>query len=580
MEKNLILFVCNYLSPEIHQILKEGDFPDVSLVNYPASCNAPATSDWLKNKISEMDFTRFDGCVFDNNCLSKSIPDPSRYPGLRFIQLQQCFDPFVNHELTTHYIQQGYYLVTNGWLRYLDQHIKTWGFEPAMARQFFGESMKKILFMDTQIPGDFLPDLKTLSEYMGLPYESIPIGLDQGRNTINALVSQWRYEKEHRSLKDGIAAAARQSADFMVIANYLERLVHLTDEEKILEMAREIITILFAPGSIHYHPRGIGEDHQTVNLNHTKKNCKNQAHGFVIELVHMDEMLGTIEVCDVQFPQFVPPYLEMGKTLGRILSIAIANARKYKVIREQKDQIAAVSRELETANKTKDKFFSIIAHDLRGPVSTAHGISEFLIEDIQTHDQAKAEKHANIVSNSLADILNLLNNLLEWARSQAKSIEFHPKLLSLPEITREVINVLSNQASKKEITLTMAIEDDCTIPADKEMLKTILRNLISNAIKFSFPGSSVRIFAMDKPDVVLVFIQDSGVGMDQEQMDNLFESDAGSSTRGTSNEKGTGLGLVLCREFAERHGGGIRVKSEEGKGSTFEIRFPKQASNP
>jgi signal transduction histidine kinase len=175
----------------------------------------------------------------------------------------------------------------------------------------------------------------------------------------------------------------------------------------------------------------------------------------------------------------------------------------------------------------------------------------------------------------------LLENLLEWANSQRGKISFNPIPLNLNEIFKEEFKMLDEMAGRKYIKLNSRFTDDLTIVADKNMIKTILRNLISNAIKFTNKNGKVEVTATSDNKQVMISVSDSGIGMTKETMAKLFRIDSNLSTHGTENEKGTGLGLILCKEFVEKHGGKIWVESESGKGSIFRFTLPmnKKSSN-
>jgi signal transduction histidine kinase len=179
-----------------------------------------------------------------------------------------------------------------------------------------------------------------------------------------------------------------------------------------------------------------------------------------------------------------------------------------------------------------------------------------------------------MLNNSAVQTYRLLENLLEWANSQRGKISFIPEQINLSQLFNEEFTVLNEMATAKNIELKSFFADDLTIPADKNMLKTILRNLISNAIKFTNKNGKVEVNAVVDDRNVEISVSDDGTGMTKETMAKLFRLDANLSTRGTENEKGTGLGLFLCKEFVEKHGGKISVESESGKGSIFRFTIP------
>ena len=223
---------------------------------------------------------------------------------------------------------------------------------------------------------------------------------------------------------------------------------------------------------------------------------------------------------------------------------------------------------------TNAKFLSIIAHDLRNPFSSILGILELLKMSLKELDKNEIEKYIEIVYNSANNTLTLLDNLLVWALSQNKEKNFKPIKINLYELLREEIENLKTLASQKQITLRHSVKPDLNVTADIQMVKTILRNLINNAIKYTNVNGEIIIDANEVNQYIEIAIKDNGIGISAEDQRKLFKIDAFHSTPGTHDEKGTGLGLLLCKEFVELHGGNIRIESEAGKGSRFAFTLP------
>ncbi len=231
--------------------------------------------------------------------------------------------------------------------------------------------------------------------------------------------------------------------------------------------------------------------------------------------------------------------------------------------------------QLEALNNEKDKFFSIIAHDLKNPFNSIMGFSELLIEQIKENDLEGIDKYAEIIQQSSHNAMDLLTNLLEWSRSQTGHMEFNPEYLELNGLINNVIALLENQAMQKSININKTTPKILTLKADKDMLSTILRNLISNAIKFTNTNGEIHINAEQKNNQTIIKIKDNGIGINKNTLNKLFRIEENISSKGTNNEKGTGLGLVLCKEFIEKHDGKIWAESEEGKGSSFYFSIPQ-----
>ena len=230
--------------------------------------------------------------------------------------------------------------------------------------------------------------------------------------------------------------------------------------------------------------------------------------------------------------------------------------------------------ELKDLNATKDKFFSIIAHDLKNPFNTILGFIGVLRSEYQELDDTEIQKHIDTIRISAERAYNLLENLLLWSRAQTGNIEFLPEVFNLRNNLLDTIQLLDNMARKKSITITSDIPDHCFVFADKNMIGTIVRNLLANAIKFTPKDGNIHVSVVARNDYLEISVKDSGVGIPPAMIDSIFKIDQKTSTEGTEKEKGSGLGLLLCKEFVGRHGGKIWVKSRPGEGSLFTFTIP------
>ena len=224
---------------------------------------------------------------------------------------------------------------------------------------------------------------------------------------------------------------------------------------------------------------------------------------------------------------------------------------------------------LRKLNAQKDKFFSIIAHDLRSPFNSILGLSDLLIGQIELKYYDGIDEYASLINQCSQQAMDLLMNLLDWARAQTGRMEFNPEYFELVDLIDDNKRFFEVIAQQKSIIIKTELPNTLIVFADKQMISTIFRNLISNAIKFTKQGGEVKISAEKKSDEILISVSDNGIGIEAKRLDKLFRIDESNSTYGTDNEKGTGLGLILCKEFVENHGGKIWVESDEAKGSEF-----------
>ena len=236
------------------------------------------------------------------------------------------------------------------------------------------------------------------------------------------------------------------------------------------------------------------------------------------------------------------------------------------------DKSQRLANELALLNENKNKFFSVISHDLKGSVDSIHKLSEFLL----SYDQniILTGEIAGHLNKSALKLRQLLENLLSWSRMQMNHIEFNPENVDLYTLGNSVKDVLEEVAREKEIQLTTKIPQPFEVNGDVQMIRTVLRNLVNNAIKFTNDGGTVEIIAEKGRDHWSVFVIDNGIGMPEEVKTNLFRIDKPISTKDTRDESGSGLGLILCQEFVQKHGGEIQIDSIENKGTTVAVTIP------
>lgn len=228
--------------------------------------------------------------------------------------------------------------------------------------------------------------------------------------------------------------------------------------------------------------------------------------------------------------------------------------------------------ELKNLNADKDRFLQILSHDLRSPFQTLLGFSDLLLRNVRSFDIDKIENQLRQIHQTSFQTYNLLDDLLLWTKAQSGKLPFEPKSVNLQEMCDEV--VVNFTTNFKNITINSFHSESITLMVDKNMIKTVIRNLLSNAIKFSNQDGKIDIYTIREKDSVIITVSDNGVGIQKENLSRLWKYNKPFSTKGTADEKGTGFGLLLCKEFVEKHGGKIWVESEVGKGSDFKFSLP------
>ncbi|MBI5539005.1 MAG: tetratricopeptide repeat-containing sensor histidine kinase [Bacteroidia bacterium] len=306
-----------------------------------------------------------------------------------------------------------------------------------------------------------------------------------------------------------------------------------------------------------------------------------------IQLLKKDKEISALEV---ERHKSFQKYLIISSILLLLLATVIIFSQRVK--RKSNLLLSLKNRELEQINKklieseqnlielnaTKDKFFSIIAHDLKNPFNALLGFSQLLERNYDTYTKTEIKEYINVIYESSQSLFKLLDNLLQWSRTQTGSITYNPEIFNLLPVVKQEITYLQFYADKKKIAIKVTVDSTISAFADKNIISTVIRNLINNAIKFTNSNGKVEIRAVETLNEIEVSIADTGVGIDADDLEKLFQLNSSISNKGTANEEGTGLGLLLCKEFIERNGGRIWANSNKGKGSTFYFTLPKETT--
>ena len=250
-----------------------------------------------------------------------------------------------------------------------------------------------------------------------------------------------------------------------------------------------------------------------------------------------------------------------------------------KTISQHKEEIENHREQLKALNASKDKFFSIIAHDLRNPIAGFLNLTEVLTNNFDVFSENESKEFIEVMNQASKQLYNLLENLLQWSRAQTGSIAYEPKFVSVKKMVDSTIDTLMINIENKSIKININVDEKTVVFVDENMITTVIRNLISNAIKFTHPEGLISIRCVKKDELVELSVIDNGVGMKKEDQEKLFRIDQHITTQGTSEEIGTGLGLILCKEFIDKNDGEIWVESELNKGSAFIFTLPKKAKD-
>lgn len=290
---------------------------------------------------------------------------------------------------------------------------------------------------------------------------------------------------------------------------------------------------------------------------------------FDFELVKKHGLYHTIKSGIIYLEEFISPLIKDGKNTGYIVQLKDIGIRKL-----SEEKLKKYTEELKILNATKDKFFSIIAHDLKNPFVGLLGLTELLLDNFENFSKDESLKSLDMLRKSASNGFELLKNLLDWSMANSGAMNYLPEKVNLKELVDKNIKLLEHWLTDKSITAVSEITEACIVTADINMINVILRNLLANAVKYTAPGGKITITAKYTEDFIEVSVIDTGIGISKENIDKLFRIDAHFTMAGTEKEQGTGLGLILCKEFVEKHGGKLWAKSKPDKGSEFIFSLP------
>jgi len=308
------------------------------------------------------------------------------------------------------------------------------------------------------------------------------------------------------------------------------------------------------------------DDNDNIKLNTAKAIKSNERIKFDFRIIRPDGKIRNIRA----YGKILKDNNKPVKFIG--VNRDITDSRNAELVLKENERM------LFQLNADKDRFISILSHDLRSPFNNLLGLSDVLTENIHQLNIDEIETVANHIKITARSTFNLLEDLLMWARTQQSKIPFNPQFLSFGDICSIALDTLNPLADAKTITINYAAPDGIKVFADPDMLKTVMRNLVSNAIKFTNTGGTINVTARETGENITISVSDNGIGITPGDLTKLFKITEVLSTKGTANEKGSGLGLLLCKEFVERHGGKIWVKSKVGKGSDFKFSLPVPGS--
>jgi signal transduction histidine kinase/CheY-like chemotaxis protein/HPt (histidine-containing phosphotransfer) domain-containing protein len=553
-----VLAVCESFRREAESLAGAAGFEDVEVRVHPARClgREPGWEAIVGDCPAELPFGKM--CVAGGACVRRLAafnPDPGR---IEICDTGQCLYLLAGKTYVDHCQGRGSYVLSPGWLDHWEEHVRRWGFDRDTAREFFGEAMSGLLLLDTGLYPDAGVHLERLGEFVRLPVASVPVGLDMFRRWASELVLRWRLESAEDGRKAARAEAQRVRAHSAMILDLMNRLTDVRSEAEVIRQGLDLCRMLYAPESAVFRGEAGAGDPPDASWTPGRR-------GLRVRVRRPEADFGVIELEGVAFPEFQDRYLSTVLAIGRIMALAISNARGYQALKEERDRS-------EAATRAKSGFLASMSHEIRTPMNGVTAMIQLLL----TTDLSEEQRHyAEVARIGGAALLALIDDILDLSKVESGKLTLEAHDFDVRSTLSDAISVLAVRAEAKGLALggQTAPEVPPLLNGDTLRLRQVLINLIGNAIKFTQRGGVAVRVTLDRQTAsgatVRFAVADTGIGIPRERMAAVFSPFVQADASTTRKYGGTGLGLAISRQLAETMGGEIGVESEEGAGSTF-----------
>lgn len=595
------IHVCSYFQPEAECFIRDKGLSSTFRVQtFPARCQGIPGSDPSSGPGSDKDGyiqtaetehdpgsrsqDRDSGILLFTGNQCPARPEETRKSGQAFgkpghngISSGACLSLIAPEWLLENLVQEGSYLVSPGWLAYWEKNVAAWGFDALGLREFAQDSIKQICLLDTlTLPGSEVR-LAAFSEALGIPALRIPVGMSHCSTLLQAAL-------------DPRPAEPKPDADYAMALDLISRLGQFQDEAQVIGQLLEILSMLFAPRSLslvryeNSKPAGICTpfkeemilDEATASICDSLKmytTPSDYGDGFVLPVDFGQQRMALVFMTGLAKPDSRDSYRNLLESIIPIFSLSMNNARNYEALLENEKTLLGKQKELLDTLDFRDRLLAVIGHDLRGPIGSMGDLLELLGESLEGSIPEREMQFLSEITLAANSASGLLLNLLEWAKLQTTALVLNPEFLAVRDEATAIFSILHSQAAIKGITLNNEVDPAFIIFADPNVMQTILRNLVSNALKYSHPGGMVTIRTSQSIGSRRIDIMDTGVGMEADTLAMALDFSKRRSKPGTKGERGSGLGLVFCKELAEKSGASLALESILGQGTTVSVIF-------
>ena len=626
MPDKLRLLVCSYFAEEARAALAGEAFADVDIIVFPARCGRPPlTWDEVAALTPSNDAALY---LLGGTCLAQLGPPLPTLPQSHVDQATQCFYRVLNPAMVDSYVQAGAYLMTPAWLRQWPAHIAAWGFDRAQAREFFAETITKLVLLDTGVDPQSAARLEACAAFVARPYEQVHVGLDYFRLTLERIVLAWRLNSARTRAETEAAQAQQQIAEYAMTLDLMGMLAQFSTEEETIQNIFALFTSLFAPAVLAYAPWQEGtvgtpqifsapsgsEAARAIDLALVQFDMTQTwaalDHGFILRLAHAGQNLGLLLVDEVAFPEYEQHYLNLALSIADVCGLALHNARAYRQIDEARRQLQHYNERLEELVQEKvceldverAKFLQSaklaaigematgVAHELNQPL-TAMLFDASYLQTIVSRARESETQPLNLdelddIGQGLIQDIDRCRRIIDHLRDFGRAAPQTARETDLNQVIRDSLILTRERLKQHSIELRLDLREDLPpIWADSHKLEQVFLNLISNA-EYALRERQRRLEAtagtrpayhkvleiatMVKGAWVAATLHDNGCGISAEAQAHMFEPFFTTKPIG----EGTGLGMSISYGIVTEFGGHITFESAENVGTTFTVQFP------
>jgi signal transduction histidine kinase len=603
--KQFCILICKHFEREVKAVLSSGAFDDVSMAAFPAGCGSPRM-EWDDLCRAAGDCAKSGQVyVFGSCCiagLGKPPPDLKHWDVHR---LNQCFYLLDHRERIDEYLRKGCYLISPGWLINWQYHIEIWGFDQNTVREFFAESAKELILLDTGIDANSAEHLKAFAEFVDRPFRIMRTGLDLLKLFLEKNVLKWRLENQRKKAEAALKQSQKQATDHAMTMDWVSTLARTFSEKEAVENILSLFTMLFAPGTIFYLPFKDGNPAASAD---DRKNLRERLSalsgeyawtesgaGFRLRISHRNETLGILEVDKIAFPEYKEKYLNVALSLVSVCGLAIDHARRYQQIIKQKDQLAQTLEELRETQRhlvEAEKMASLgnlvagVAHEINTPVGVGITASSDLVD--RTKNFADFFKKGQMKRSDLQNYLNyvykagglILTNLQRtggliqsFKQVSVDQTSEQQRQFYLKAYLQDILRSLEPKLREKPVQIKIQCDENLELNSYPGVFAHILTNLVMNSLVHGFRDKSagnIHIAGEIQGSHLSLRYEDDGMGIAAEILPKIFDP-----FFTTDKQTGTGLGMhIVYNLVTQKLKGSVSCESEKGQGVLFIICMP------